>query len=108
MTDSSGRGPGNIMDASVIWWSDENLEVDTVASLLNGSEELCIVFCLHVVLHHFHLRSLNMGTEDDIFFIKRQDFPNKMDNRAGRFTNLGIVNYGLWVQIHVQRFLVAW
>ena len=36
----------------------QNLEVDAVASLFNGTKELCIVFCLHVVFHHFHLRIL--------------------------------------------------
>ena len=33
----------------------QNLQVDAVASLLNGTKELCVVFCLHMVLHHFHL-----------------------------------------------------
>ena len=46
---------------SVIWWSGKNLEVDAVARLLNGTEKLCIVFRLHMILHHFHLGMFEYG-----------------------------------------------
>ena len=42
--------------ALVLRLLNKNLKVDAVAGLLNGTKELCIVFCLNMVLHHFHLR----------------------------------------------------
>ena len=74
--------------ALVLRLLNKNLKVDAVAGLLDGTEELGVVLCLHVVLHHFHLRRTKYKAKAHKYFVVR--FPNPLapGSRLGWGTRL--------------------
>ena len=54
--------------ALVLRLLNKNLQVDAVAGLLDGTEELGVVLRLHVVLHHFHLRRNKYNAKAQKYF----------------------------------------